>query len=135
MRLTHELLSSRSWRVVLSGIGGAAFSCILVPASSVSLDRYLRDRYLTIGDDGTLVLLSMVFLISACMAEALFVQVAKRAHVDFVRLSLHGVMTICGLFSIIAWAGSQIALPAQIVFTIYNGVYVICLSRRLLRSA
>lgn len=65
--------------MVLSGIGGAAFSCILVPASSVSLDRYLRDRYLTIGDDGTLVLLSMVFLISACMAEALFVQVGASA--------------------------------------------------------
>lgn len=120
--------------MVLSGIGGVTFSCILVPASSASLDRYLRDRYLTIGDDGSLVLLSMVFLISACMAEALFVQVAKGAHVDFVRLSLHVAMTICGLFSIIAWAGSQIALPAQTVFTIYNGIYVIRLSRRLLRS-
>ena len=77
------------------------------------------------------VLLSVVFLISACMAAALFAQIAKR---EGVRALVHGIMAVCGLLSILAWGGTQIALPAQIAFTVFNVVYAACARKRLRRD-
>ncbi|MFQ9742858.1 MAG: hypothetical protein ACLRX5_10570 [Slackia sp.] len=77
------------------------------------------------------VLLSVVFLISACMAAALFAQIAKR---EGARVLVHGIMAACGLLSILAWGGTQIALPAQIAFTVFNVVYAACARKRLRRD-
>ena len=118
-------------RFAFSGIGCVFSSCVLIPASSGFLDRYLRERYLSIADDVSLVLLSVVFLISACMAAALFAQIAKR---EGVRALVHGIMAACGLLSILAWGGTQIALPAQIAFTVFNVVYAACARKRLRRD-
>lgn len=123
--------SGKTVRFAFSGIGCVFFSCVLIPASSGFLDRYLRERYLSIADDVSLVLLSVVFLISACMAAALFAQIAKR---EGVRALVHGIMAACGLLSILAWGGTQIALPAQIAFTVFNVVYAACARKRLRRD-
>ncbi|WP_415927577.1 hypothetical protein [Slackia piriformis] len=56
---------------------------------------------------------------------SLFAQIAKR---EGVRALVHGIMAACGLLSIFAWGGTQIA------FTVFNVVYAACARKRLRRD-
>lgn len=123
--------SGKTARAALSGIGCVLFSRGLIPASSGFLDQYLRERYLSIADDVSLLILSVVFLLSACMAAVLFAQIARRENT---RSLAYGIMAVCGLLSIFVWGGMQIALPAQIAFTALNVAYTACSHKCLRRD-